>query len=323
MFQKYNYVLEVYREQSFTKAAKRLFISQPSLSVAIRNIENEIGAPLFERNGAAVRPTEVGLAYLEAAQKMFYAEEEFNRILAENRGLQQGKLVVGSSNYLCSDVLPRVISRFRSLHPGVEIVLTEANSTRLREMLCSEEVDLVIDNYGDTPGEYDTVPLAEEQILLCVPAEHAVNRDLKPFQILPAQLHGTDHAGAAPAIDISMVKEEPFILLKSGNDMHDRAQQLFESCGMLPNVVFQVDQLNISYAMAESGLGAALMPDTFFRYRKHGSEVLLYRLQHPAASRMLHIAQKSGRYRTCAMAEFIRIAQETMDTEITAGCAKK
>ena len=90
---------------------------------------------------------------------------------------------------------------------------------------------------------------------------------------------------------------------------------------MNPNVVFRVDQLNISYAMAESGLGAVLMPDTFFRYRKHGSDVLLYRLQHSSARRTLHIAQKKGRYRTCAMAEFIRIAQELIGTEKKTGSA--
>ena len=57
MFRKYKYVLAVYEEKCFTKAAKRLFISQPSLSVAIRNIENMLGAPLFERSGAEIKPT--------------------------------------------------------------------------------------------------------------------------------------------------------------------------------------------------------------------------------------------------------------------------
>ena len=66
MFQKYKYVLAVYSEQSFTMAAQKLFISQPSLSVAIRKIEKEIGGMLFERSGSGVKPTEIGLAYISA-----------------------------------------------------------------------------------------------------------------------------------------------------------------------------------------------------------------------------------------------------------------
>ena len=111
MFQKYKYVLAVCRERSFTNAARALFISQPSLSVAIQNIEKQIGAPIFERNGAAVTPTEIGRAYIAAAEKIRCAEEEFGRQVLETNGLQIGKLVVGGSNYLSSDVLPQIISR--------------------------------------------------------------------------------------------------------------------------------------------------------------------------------------------------------------------
>lgn len=289
MFQKYKYVLAVYRERSFTKAAKCLFISQPSLSIAIQNIEKQIGAPLFERNGAAVTPTEIGRAYIAAAEKIRCAEEEFGRQLSETNGLQTGKLVVGGSNYLSSDVLPRIISQFRSLHPGVEIVLTEANSTHLRQMLLREEVDLVIDNFDDTE-HYELHPLAEEQILLCAPCGRGTD--------------GIEHT------EISRFADAPFVLLKPENDMYRRAMDIFESSGVTPNVVFSVDQLNIAYALTESGLGACFLPDTFFKYRKRMADVTLYKLDHPSAHRTLHIGYKKGRYCTRAMTEFITITRE-------------
>ena len=102
MFQKYKYVLAVYREGSFTGAAQKLFISQPSLSVAIRSVEREIGAPLFERSGSGAVPTEMGEAYIAAARKMLAAEAEFEKQRLDIQGLQTGKLVVGGSNYLVS-----------------------------------------------------------------------------------------------------------------------------------------------------------------------------------------------------------------------------
>ena len=292
MFQKYKYVLAVCRERSFTNAARALFISQPSLSVAIQNIEKQIGAPIFERNGAAVTPTEIGRAYIAAAEKIRCAEEEFGRQVLETNGLQIGKLVVGGSNYLSSDVLPQIISRFRSLHPGVEIVLTEANSTNLRQMLLREEVDLVIDNFDDTE-HYELKPLTREQILLCVPGGK-----------------GTDVIERA---EISRFADTPYVLLKPENDMYQRAMDIFASSDIIPNVVFSVDQLNIAYALTESGLGACFLPDTFFKYRKRVANVALYQIDHPSASRTLYIGYKKGRYCTRAMTEFITITREIIE----------
>ena len=135
MFSKYTYVYAVYEAGSFTKAAEKLFISQPSLSVAIKNIENEIGAPLFERTGSGAIPTEIGREYLRTAQKIKSAEQEFTNRLHDIYSLETGSISVGDTNYLCSYVLPRIITRFKILYPKIEVTLTEANSTLLGEMI--------------------------------------------------------------------------------------------------------------------------------------------------------------------------------------------
>ena len=313
MFQKYKYVLAVFQERCFTKAAKRLFISQPSLSVAIQNIEKKVGMPLFERRGATVHLTEAGKVYIEAAQKMQYAEDAFAKQLEDISGLQTGKLVVGGSNYLTSDVIPQLVSQFQNQYPGVEITLIEASSVHLREMLNSEKADLVIDNYESFADTYELCPLVEEQIMLCVPGDRTVNQSLKEYQILPENIYTkSDRMNSVAPLDISVFKEEPFVLLKSGNDMYERAMQIFESSGVEANVVFGVDQLNISYALAESGLGACFITDTFFKYRKHTQDVVLYKIDHRTAKRRLHIAHKRGRYCTKAMQEFIKITRESI-----------
>ena len=316
MFQKYKYVLAVYKEQSITGAAQKLFISQPSLSVAIRSIEKKIGGPLFERSGFGVRPTEIGKAYIAAAQKMQFAEDAFQRQFEDISGLQTGKLVIGGSNYLSSDVIPQLVSRFRRQYPGVEIVLVEANSVHLREMLSNEDVDLVIDNFENFPEIFERYPLIDEHIMLCLPGDRSVHQSLKEFQILPESIY-TDPGclKQVSSLDISVFKDEPFVLLKSGNDMYDRAMQMFDSVSVVPHVVFCVDQLNISYALAESGSGACFITNTFFRYRKHITNMVLYKLEHQLARRTLHIAHKKNRYCTRAMSEFIQVAQEIINSD--------
>ena len=311
MFQKYKYVLAVYREQSFTGAAQKLFISQPSLSVAIRKIEKEIGGALFERFGSGVKPTEIGMAYISAAQKMYQAEDEFAKKCLDINELQTGKLVVGGSNYLSSDVLPKIITLFREKFPKVEITLVEANSIRLREMLHDEEVDMIIDNFEDGSEQYEEYPLVREQILLCVPANNPLNEKLRKYQILPEDIYEGIFAPAdISAVDITSFKDEKFILLKHGNDMYHRAKVIFGERNLTPDVAFQVDQLNIAYALTESGIGVNFVADTFFKYRKHVGNVILYQLDTRYARRMLYIAHKKNRYCTRAMAEFIKVAQE-------------
>lgn len=311
MFQKYKYVLAVYQEQSFTKAAKKLFISQPSLSVAIRNIEKEIGSPLFERCGSVVKPTEIGKAYINAACKMQLAEDEFEKKCLDINELHTGKLVVGGSNYLSSYVLPKIITLFRNRFPNVEITLVEANSIRLREMLHNEEADIIIDNFEDDEDLYEEYPLAREQILLCVPGDRPINRELSRFRIMPENIYsGAVSSDNIPTVDISLFKDEKFILLKNGNDMHYRAMSIFEENDIIPDIIFRVDQLNMAYALTESGVGVSFVTDTLFKYRKHTEDVMLYCLDTRYASRILYVAYKKNRYCTRAMSEFIKVAQE-------------
>ena len=311
MFQKYKYVLAVYRERSFTGAAQKLFISQPSLSVAIGKIEKEIGGALFERSGSGVKPTEIGMAYIAAAQKMRQAEDEFAKKCLDINELQTGKLVVGGSNYRSSDVLPKIITLFRERFPKVEITLVEANSVRLREMLHDEEVDMIIDNFEDGGDLYEAYPLVREKILMCVPASNPLNEKLREYRILPEEIYnGTANYGQIPAVDIRCFKDEKFILLKHGNDMYHRAMAILGEKNITPDVAFQVDQMNISYALTESGIGVNFAADTLFKYRKHLGDVILYQLDTRYASRVLYIAHKKNRYCTKAMAEFIKAAQE-------------
>ena len=311
MFQKYKYVLAVYEEGCFTKAAEKLFISQPSLSVAVSNIEKNIGAPLFERCGKRLKLTEAGRAYIDAAQRIGRAEDEFFKQLEDLNGLQTGKLVVGGSNFLCSYVLPQLFSSFRSKYPGVEITLIEANSVLLKEMLLKEEVDLVIDNFEDCDQFFDMYPLADEHVLLCVPADYKVNESLRKFQIKPQNLYKNPNIiKDIPSLKCSSLGKVPFVLLKSGNDMYERAKAIFDAEKISPNVVLSVDQLNISYALAESGLGACFITDTFFKYSRHNANTVLYKLSHKVTERKLHIVHKKGRYCTKAMQEFIQISKE-------------
>ncbi|MBQ7386706.1 MAG: LysR family transcriptional regulator [Clostridia bacterium] len=314
MFSKYKYVYAVHKEQSFTRAAQRLFISQPSLSAAIKNIEAEVGAPLFERCGGKVKLTEIGKEYIFAAEQIMSAENDFKRRINDIYTLVTGRLTVGGTNYLSSYVLPKIITGFSSLHPNIEVNLVEANSQSLGAMMKDEQIDIVIDSFDDIDELYEGYPLAKEQIFLCVPSTLAINEALREYRITPDIIRcGRDMVESIPFIPIEYFKNESFILLKNGNDMYYRAMKIFNNSGITPKVLFSVDQLNISYALAESGIGLCFVTDTLVKYGAVHGNVSFYNVGEEHCSRTLYIAYKHGRYCTRAMREFIEIARDLID----------
>lgn len=228
MFSKYNYVYQVYKERSFTRAAEKLFISQPSLSVAIKNIEKKLGADLFERMGNTVRLTDVGKEYIKTAEQIITAEKEFLNRINDINELKTGKIVVGGTNYLSSYVLPRVINQFNRLYPDIDVELVEANSYNLGNMLDNEQIDIIIDSFDENADDYQSFFLASEDILLCVPKDRKINEKLKKFQIEPESIYkGSISLKDVEAVSIKIFKDENFILLKKGNDMYKRAMKFF------------------------------------------------------------------------------------------------
>lgn len=315
MFSKYQYVYAVYKHGNFTKAAQSLFISQPSLSVAIKNIEEKVGAPLFDRTGSKAVLTQIGREYIAAAEKMMHAEQDFQNRLHDIYELEIGELSVGGSNYLSSYVLPQIVNRFTSRYPKINVTLVEAHSKSLIEMIDNEQLDIVVDSFEEGMDTYEGHPLASEKILLCLPADRPVNQTLEAFQIHPNDIYnGTVQLDNIHAVPIGVFQDEPFILLKNGNDMYNRAMKIFADGNIDPKVLFSVDQLNISYALVESGMGVCFATDTLFKYGKFNNNVLLYNVIQEHSTRTLYIAHKKNRYCTKAMSCFIQVAKEVIGT---------
>lgn len=315
MFTKLDYVYAVYSEGSFTRAAERLFISQPSLSAAIKSVEKEVGAPLFERGGKGAIPTEVGLEYIAAAEKMMQIRKEFLERVNDIFSLNAGELTVGGTNYLCSYVLPRVINRFSAEHPRITVTLVEDNSVALHQMVTRGEIDVVIDSFDEPGAELVGYPLLNERIMLAVPRSLPLNERLKEYAIRSEDVTAMgDRAFDRPALSVSEFASESFVLLKSGNDMRMKSDEIFAKAKLTPKVAFEIDQLNTSYSLTESGMGLSFVTDTLFRSQRRSGDVLLYNVSEATSGRTLYVAHKKNKYATRAMTELIRTAKEVVDT---------
>lgn len=311
MFKHMDYVYAVFEERSFTRAAEKLYISQPALSSTIKKLEKDLGYPIFERSGKEIRPTYVGEKYLQAAEEIRLIRKNLEREIDDLLHLRKGKIVVGSTTFIVSNVLPVLLKRFGEKYPDIEIEILVEQSTVLYEKLEKGLVDIAIDNALAREPDYCYIPLFQEHILLGVPEDMPINQSCRKLQ-LPAETIRSRNCDYSqlPKVSVSKFQELPFILLKSGNKMRQLSGSIFSESGINPRVCFEFDQLMTSISFAESGFGICFLTDTILRYVGPCKNIVYYQPDTAFADRTLYVLHKKNKYLSFACKELIAFLQE-------------
>lgn len=305
------YIKMVYEQRSFTKAAEKLYISQPSLSAMIKKAEAELGTAIFDRSSTPLELTEAGQAYIEYIEATARNEALLNEKLWDIQNLNKGHICIGGSNYILSNILPLILRRMIPRYPGIVFETVETNSFLLHQMLLTGTLDLVIDSSSTEAPSLVYHDLFEEHILLAIPAADPINDRLMQYQITPQQLAVPGQERRCLPSELARATlEHPFILLKSENDMYQRASAVFRHYKLQPQVLLQLDQLNTSLQYTVYGLGYSFVTDTLFRYGKNPPDICLYAVDVPSCWRKLCIVHKKGKYISKAGRLFIQTAQE-------------
>lgn len=311
MFVWKKYVYEVYKERSFTKAAQNLYISQPSLSARIKKIEEIIGEPLFDRSTTPLQLTEVGKVYIEAAEEITQIEQRVENYINDLAGLKTGNLAVGASTLFAAYVVPSLITQFNQKFPDVHIQLIEGNTAELEEMLGSNVLDFVIDNYHYDSILYNKELYCEENILLAVPKHFAVNEELGMYQLSYKNIKNKNYLNQKyPAVPLGRFADLPFIMLTQGNDTRTRGDRLCRNVGFKPNIVLEFNQQSTAYMASSTQLGATFISDILVSQLPAFENLVYYKLDGEEAKRKVFFYYKTHKYKTRVMEEFVRMMHE-------------
>lgn len=311
MFVWKKYVYEVYKERSFTKAAQNLYISQPSLSARIKKIEEIIGEPLFDRSTTPLQLTEVGKVYIEAAEEITQIEQRVENYINDLAGLKTGNLAVGASTLFAAYVVPSLITQFNQKFPDVHIQLIEGNTAELEEMLGSNALDFVIDNYHYDSILYNKELYCEGNILLAVPKHFAVNEELGMYQLSYKNIKNKNYLNQKyPAVPLGRFADLPFIMLTQGNDTRTRGDRLCRNVGFKPNIVLEFNQQSTAYMASSTQLGATFISDILVSQLPAFENLVYYKLDGEEAKRKVFFYYKTHKYKTRVMEEFIRMMHE-------------
>lgn len=317
MFNGMKYVYEVYKERSFSNAARNLYISQPALSGMIKKIEKNIGMPLFDRSTTPIQLTECGKKYIKTAEKIMSLEDEFAYYVGKLDELKTGRLTVGSTYLFSSFVLPKYIKKFKASYPDVKVSLFEGNSNLLEKKLANGELDFVVDNYLLDEKVYDRISMMKERLLLAVPASFSSNRRASTYQLTVNDIINDVHLNLSfPAVPLKKFQDEPFMVMRQNNDTRDRVEAICKRANISLNVTLKLNQLMTVYHLLKFELGASFVSDTIVKCFPSNDTVLYYKLDDLAAVRDVYLFYRRNRYLTRSMEEFMKIVLEEQPEEV-------
>ncbi|KRB86988.1 LysR family transcriptional regulator [Noviherbaspirillum sp. Root189] len=241
-FRHLKYFVVLADELHFGRAAKRLAISQPPLSLNIQQLEASLGATLFERNSKSVKLTPAGVAFREIAFRLLAEAEEGKervRQIAKGAGSRVRIGIVGSMLFRG---LPERLSAFQKEHLRVDIVLSEGNSSEQVDALVRGQIDLGFVHTARIPRELNRTLYASEPFVCCLPSYHP--------------------AAGKEAVDLSILSAEPLIMFSRGAspDYYQRILALCEEQGLQPTVRHEVRHWLSVVSLVSKGMGIALVP---------------------------------------------------------------
>ena len=251
------YLIEVAEQGSISVAARKLMISQPSLSQCIKGIEEELSVTLFDRGSVPMLPTKAGEVVLNKAHIIMTAlndmKKELSQIESSPKRFVVGLLDAGSL------INKHIFRRFQELCPDVKLLLVERDQHLLERMLSAGKLDMM---FSMTPSErsgLEVIPLVEDSFLIALPKTHPISRS---YMAKYPDMIGPDGKQLQfPSISLSMCKDVQFVL--SGRDRMKVAQMSALRNLAVPNVGFETDSLGSTVSIAAYEPHGAIVPKMF------------------------------------------------------------
>ena len=230
--------LAVAEAMSVSRAAERLHVTQPAVSMQLRQLEQTLGSPLLEPSGRGIALTDAGAELRDYARRVVFQLTELDNVMAERRGAYRGRVdlaVVTTAKYF----VPMLVMRFRKRFPKVEIGLRMHNREEILQLLSRNEVDLIV--MGRVPDELD-----------CVAAPFATN----PLGIVSAPDHPLSRRRN---IELRTLKDQDFVVRENGSGTRLAMERLFAKHRMKPRIVMEIPSNESIKQAVMAGMGLAFL----------------------------------------------------------------
>ncbi|WP_265459915.1 LysR family transcriptional regulator [Enterococcus sp. HY326] len=244
----FEYIRAIMNHKNLTKAAESLFITQPSLSIYIKNMEERLGFQVFQVVGKKFMLTSMGEMYLATGVQILELKDNFQSTLETMREQRYGKIRLAIPLLRSSYLLPEILPKFSELYPNVQIELIEDASVNLEKKIQDGHADVIIMNKPDRTLNMDYEIVRKEEILLAVPRVFCQGQ--KPER---------QSAKKYPYLDLKQLEDQRFILHFPNQRTGQMAEKIFRYYHMKPKNVFYTKNIETALNLTVAGYGISFV----------------------------------------------------------------
>jgi DNA-binding transcriptional LysR family regulator len=286
----------VARTGSFTRAAAELHLSQPALTVQVRELESALGLRLVDRNTRRARLTAIGRELLPVFERVLgdiRAVAENARELAAG---DRGTVLVAALPSLCSRLIPAAIARLKRTHPGITVKLQDAVALRILAAVRSEEADVGIGSFGTLGSEFETAPLLEDRMVAVMPRSHPL--------------------AARKSVTLREAAAHPLVLMDTQSSVRAVVEAALRSESASATPAYEVTYMSTAVGFVQAGLGVAILPATALELGL-AKGIVTRPMRGAALRRPIVVARKAGRSLAPATRVFIEELKRVADQAAT------
>jgi len=278
--------LEVARNQSFSRAAEKLYRTQPAISAQIRALEEEFGQKLFDRLGRRIFLTPSGEVLFEYGERLLALHRETMQRVREAHGLVAGQLVVGANEATCLYVLPQIFAEFKRKHPQVGINVYRSFSHKILQKMAASELDVGIVTLPVTQNNLKVIPIFEDELHVMVPAGH-------PF-------------AKRSSVKVEDLVKEPLIFPKGGHT-RELLERIFRKYRNQLQISMELASVESIKKFVGAGLGVSLLSRGYAEMECKSGILKLVPIQGMKLVRRLGLVYRTDRHVSRAAQAFAEV----------------
>lgn len=250
---------------NITRAAEKLFISQPALSIYINNLEKSLGIKLFDRVGKKFLLTAAGEIYVDKARRMIALQAEFEQELNDLKNNYKGTIVCGVQLRRAPFLLPPVMSRFRDEYPDIKVKIKEGVRTDLEHFLAENQIQILIDNLESPRDDLISIPLYRDRPLIALAASHPLNQ-------AAVKIEGQPYGH----LDLSLCRDEFFILPTPRQSLRFYIDKVFSDFHITTANYMEIRNFETAMQLVAEGYGIGFNREQYTKSMRYSKPVNFY-----------------------------------------------
>lgn len=285
-FNQIKQVLVVAEEKNFTNAAKKLFISQPSLSKSIKLLEEELGVEIFERN--PIKLTHAGETFVIKAKRIISEIGELEIEMSDISNQSKTYLVIGIPSHRCYCFMPKILKELHEEFPNCYIKIEEYPTFILKKMLEEDKIDFYLGTENPDSLIYKAEHICNETVFATYPKSWKINCE-------------------KDEIDIKEFQDRNFIIFPEQLALSKYLKSLCEENGFAPKAIIECHNAETIYSMINEGLGASFLPELFIKYFPEQENVIYKKIKGYNFKREFAIFYKKDKYLVQPAVKFLEL----------------